>query len=87
MNLTAIFEHWYILAIVAVVSIPLYWVIGRFVFDDWQDFLDHLRLWYQPIWLSALRGEFHEDLWAQVKLFMFLGLCFVWALFVAGFFV
>ena len=87
MNFTAIFEHPHILIIVAVISLPLYWLIGRYFFDDWRDFLDHLRLWYQPIWLSAFRGEFGEDMWAQAKLFVFLGLCAGWAFFVANFFV
>jgi hypothetical protein len=85
MNFTAIFEHPHILIIVAVISLPLYWFIGRFFFNDWQDFLDHLRLWYQPIWLSAFRGEFSEDMWAQAKLFVFLGLCFGWALLLTNF--
>ncbi|WP_428634742.1 hypothetical protein [Sedimenticola sp.] len=87
MNYAAIFESWHILVIVAMVSLPVYWLLGRFFFDDWQDFLDHLRLWYQPFWLSALRGEFNEDMWAQVKLFVFLGICFGWALVVANLFV
>jgi hypothetical protein len=76
MKYAAIFENWHILVIVAVVSLPIYWLLGRFFFDDWRDFLDHLRLWYQPFWLSALRGEFNEDMWAQVKLFLFLGICY-----------
>jgi hypothetical protein len=82
-----IVENWHILLIVAFVSLPIYWLVARFFFDDWQDFLDHLRLFYQPIWLSALRGEFSEDMWAQVKLFVYLGLCFGWALFVTNVFV
>jgi len=87
MNYAEIFENWHILVIVAVVSLPVYWLLGRLFFDDWRDFLDHLRLWYQPFWLSALRGEFNEDMWAQVKLLLFLGICFGWALVLANLFV
>ena len=87
MNYAALFESWHILVIVAVFSLPIYWFLGKFFFDDWQDFLDHLRLWYQPFWLSALRGEFNEDMWAMVKLLVFFGICFGWALVVGNFFV
>jgi len=44
MNFTAIFDHWNILLIVAAASLPIYWLVGRMFFDDWQDLLDHLRL-------------------------------------------
>jgi hypothetical protein len=73
-----LFDHWGTLALVALFSLPLYWFIGRIFFDDWQDFLEHLRLWFQPFWLSALRGEYHADMWAQVKLFVYLLICGGW---------
>ena len=71
----------------AFVSLPVYWFIGRFLFDDWQDFLDHLRLWFQPFWLSALRGEFNEDMWAQVKILVYLLICSGWVLGISMLFV
>ncbi len=78
MEFLTIFDHPEIWVPVAVVSLPVYWFIGRFFFDNWQDFLDHLRLWFQPFWLSALRGEFNEDTWAQVKIVIYLLICSAW---------
>ena len=57
----------------------LWWVAGllglwfavataRRVFDGWDGFLEASRYWFQPGWLSFLRGEFMEDQWAQFKL-------------------
>ncbi len=78
MDFLTIFDHWEILAPVAILSLPVYWFVGRLFFESWQDFLEHLRFWFQPIWLSALRGEFHEDMWAQVKFLLYLLICICW---------
>jgi hypothetical protein len=43
-------------------------VTARRVFDGWGGFLEALRYWFQPGWLSLLRGEWVEDQWAQFKL-------------------
>ncbi|MEJ7139061.1 hypothetical protein [Amphibiibacter pelophylacis] len=64
-----------LLFVMALVSLPLYIWIGRWVFDDWEDFLESLRYLYQPQWLSALRGEWHEDNWGSIKFLCFLILC------------
>jgi hypothetical protein len=60
---------------VSVVSIPLYIGIGQLFYDNWDDFLDSLRLLYQPQWLSVLRGEWQEDNWASLKFLLFLICC------------
>jgi hypothetical protein len=41
---------------------------ARKVFDGSGGFLEALRYWFQPGWLSFLRGEFMADQWAQFKL-------------------
>ncbi len=44
------------------------------IFDGWEGFLEALRFWFQPGWLSLLRREFWQDVKAEVKLFIwFLG--------------
>jgi hypothetical protein len=73
------FDHWNIFAPVILFSLPVYWFIGRYFFSGWDDFLDHLRLLYQPFWLSALRGEFNEDMWAELKLLIYFLICASWA--------
>ena len=59
----------------AAVCVPLYYLFWKFIFGSWDDFLDALRYWFQPNWLSALRGEFGDDFYASLKMFFFLLLC------------
>jgi hypothetical protein len=54
---------------------PLYLFGGKLFFRDWGGFLDALRFLYQPTWLSALRGEWHDDNWASLKFFLYLAYC------------
>ena len=44
----------------------------RWIFDDWQDFLDCLRLSLTPDLISLFRGEYWEDLKQSFKLTLFL---------------
>lgn len=59
--------------ILAVVNLPVYFVLGRLFFSDWDEFWEALRFWITPDLISALRGEFWDDWWAETKL----GLWFV----------
>jgi hypothetical protein len=59
----------------ATVSFPIYICIGTVLFDSWEHFLDSLRLWYQPGWLSALRGEWNEDNWESMRLLLYFACC------------
>ena len=58
-----------------ILSIPLYCDMGYTVFDSWDDFLNSLRYWFQPDWLSLLRGEFADDFFATLKMIIFLIFC------------
>jgi hypothetical protein len=58
-----------------IVSIPLYIGLGQVFFDNWDDFLDSLRLLYQPRWLSLLQGESNEASWDSLKFLFYLILC------------
>jgi hypothetical protein len=59
----------------AFAAIPAYIAAGSVFYDNWEDFLESLRLFYQPSWLSLLRGEWGEDNWATFKLFFYLAVC------------
>jgi hypothetical protein len=58
-----------------VVCLPLYYIVWKFIFGSWDEFLDALRFWFTPGWLSLLRGEFGSDLFAAIKLIFFAILC------------
>jgi hypothetical protein len=40
----------------------------RLFFKDAADFIDCLRLYFQPSFISLLRGEWRDDWWASMKL-------------------
>ena len=54
----------------AVVGLVFAIVTGRKFFGGWSGFLESLRFWFQPGWLSAMRGEFWEDVGSEFKLIL-----------------
>ncbi|MFW5798546.1 MAG: hypothetical protein ACOCXX_02710 [Planctomycetota bacterium] len=38
------------------------------VFTDWRGFLGCVGYWIKPDWLSAVQGEYFEDLGAEMRL-------------------
>lgn len=56
---------------------PLYYVFWKALFESREEFLEALRFWFQPNWLSLLRGEFNRDLYKSFKVGFFVFLCAV----------
>lgn len=44
------------------------------LFGDWEEFVECVRFWFTPELWSALKGEWHDDVWAEIKLLIFFGL-------------
>lgn len=68
MSLTA----WIILG---VVNIPLYLLVGRFFFKDWDSFGEAIYYWFKPDILSWFDGEHTDDFFAELKLGLFIAAC------------
>jgi len=43
-------------------------------FDDWSGFWECVKFWFTPDLISLFRGQWEEDRWATMKLFIWLGL-------------
>jgi hypothetical protein len=67
------------------VASPLAWAaigVGVFVsvlffkliFGDFEGFIECVRYWFQPDFISAVRGEWTEDKWGTLKLFIWIAL-------------
>lgn len=56
-------------------NLPTYWLLGWVVFREWEEFWECVRFWLTPDWLSGFRGEYFEDMWAEMRLFFWLVLC------------
>lgn len=61
--------------ILAVLNIPVYVMVWRTFFGDWEDFKDAVYFWFSPRWLDWLRGEAFEDTWTNMKTLAFLIIC------------
>ena len=60
---------------------PVYFVFGSLFFRDWDQFGEAIAFFLKPDLFSAARGEFWDDMFAELKLVLFLGCCsaVVWA--------
>ena len=63
------------LVVLIVLNIPFYLFLGKRFFGNWAGFWAALRFWFTPQIVSALRGEFHDDIWAELKLWIFFVIC------------
>ncbi|HYF13495.1 MAG TPA: hypothetical protein VD971_00330 [Phycisphaerales bacterium] len=66
--------HW---AILIGANTPIYLLIGWAMFGTWGDFWQCLKFWIMPDIFSAMRGEWLEDVWSELKLVFFLAACAV----------
>ena len=64
-----------LLATLAVLNAPLYYLAYRVIFKDWEEFTEALWFWLKPDLWSALRGELFEDWWAEIKLGFLFAAC------------
>ncbi|WP_223787041.1 hypothetical protein [Marinicella meishanensis] len=62
----------YVLSILAGLTVMRF--TFRWFFDDWQDLAENLRHWFTPEVISVMRGEWGDSLWAELRLFIWLGL-------------
>ncbi len=44
------------------------------LFEDWDDFLECVQFWLMPDIISMFRGKYWEDVWAELKLLVWLGI-------------
>jgi len=66
-----------LLAVLGVLNVPVYILIGRVLFENWSGFWESIKFWFTPDIISWFRGEHWEDAWAEVKLWYFVALCVV----------
>ena len=67
--------HAVLVASLAVVNIPVYYLLFRVLYRDMQEFIDAVWFWLKPDLWSLLDGEYWDDFWAEMKLGMFVAAC------------
>ena len=51
-------------------AVLLYFVM----FKDWDEFVECVKFCFTPEIISALRGKYWEDVWAETKILLWLGI-------------
>ena len=51
-------------------AVLLYFVM----FEDWDEFVECVKFCFTPEIISALRGKYWEDVWAETKILLWLGI-------------
>ena len=54
-----------------IVNIPLFILIGKWLFGDWYEFWDAIKFWLTPDVVSLLTGSYWADNKAELKLGVF----------------
>lgn len=72
--------------ILVIANIPVYLLMGRGFFKDWWEFFEAIEYWFTPDIVSGMRGEWHDDRAATLKLLVWLALC-IGAVVVEGVFI
>ena len=47
-------------------------VLYVLLFEDWGEFLECVKFCFTPEIISALRGKYWEDVWAETKILLWL---------------
>ncbi len=61
--------------VLVIVDIFLFILLGKVFFGGLSGFVECLRFWFQPDWISWFRGEGFEDMAGEFKLFVYFVLC------------
>lgn len=75
------FSHPYLIGLVTVLSWPVYKLLAKLFFgENYEDFRESVRYFFQCDWVSLFRGEYWEDVNATFKIKYFLATCVVWVM-------
>ncbi len=62
-------------AILLIVNIPVFWLLGWVVFREWDEFVECVRFWITPEIVSAFQGEYYDSFWGKMRLGLWAILC------------
>ena len=64
-----------LILILTLLNIPLFFLIGKLIFNDWASFWEAVIFWFKPDIWSLLDGSYFEDCWAELRLLFFALAC------------
>lgn len=57
-----------------IVSLAVGYILYKLLFDDLDEFLHCVKFWLTPDIISLFRGQYYEDMWAEIKLILWLAI-------------
>ena len=67
--------QWTYWIVIGLLDLPIFFLIGKFFFNDWDGLVECIVYWFTPDIVSACQGERGADFWASLKLGLFLAVC------------
>ena len=61
--------------ILSVVNLPIYFFLAWILFRDWAGFIECAKFWLTPDIFSAFQGQYWEDQWGEMKLWVWVIAC------------
>ncbi len=58
-----------------IINIPIFLLIGRIFFSNWEGFFKAIWFWAKPDLMSMFDGSYWEDNWNELLLFLFVFVC------------
>jgi hypothetical protein len=58
-----------------ILNVPLYLYLGKRFFGNWAGFKEALNFCLTPGYISATKGEFHDNKWAGLKMAAYFAIC------------
>ena len=62
--------------LLAILNIPVYWFLGRFMFGDLQGLGDSIKQGIEFDIISFIKGNLLDDWWHTAKIIIFLFFCY-----------
>ncbi len=64
-----------LLITLAIANIPVYFIVGKIMFNDLDGAKEAFGFWFTPMWIEALRGDGETATWSNLKVFVWLFIC------------
>jgi len=64
-------EHPFLLAITFIISLPVFWSYGKWLFDDFDGLASDIKNAVSPDWFTLITGRYSEGEWSKLKIMIF----------------
>lgn len=63
------------IVVVGILNFPVFVLVGYGFYGSWDNYWSAVKFWIIPDVISLFRGEYVDDIWAELGLFFFVAIC------------